>query len=93
MGRGGIYLLYICWSKHNSDLKCPVVRKSSASPLCNIWVQQGIVWRIEGKKTMTSLVSLVRAGRVLDALKTRVCVSRISLDGEGSDHEPVLHRI
>lgn len=35
---------------------------------------------------MTSLVSLVRAGRVFDALKTRACVSRISLDGEGSDH-------
>lgn len=42
---------------------------------------------------MTSLMSLVRAGRVFDGLKTRACVSRISLDGEGSDHEPALHRI
>lgn len=43
---------------------------------------------------MTSLVSLERAGRVFDALiKTRACVSRISLDGEGSDQEPALHRI
>lgn len=93
MGRGGIYLLYICWSKHNSDLKCPVVRKSSASPLYNVWVQQGMVWRTGGEKTMTNLVSLVRAGRVFDALKTRACVCRISLDSEGSDHELVLHRI